>query len=338
MKVLYHLTVPPSSMAAADAVVQEVEALRAMTGGQIIHLYPGQRPGTRLPRRWWGLQHLLALRRAERQIDLHHIFNPDPFPFDVLRFLRQPIVYTVVAGTQGADRKIVQNLARRVHTLVVSTEAERAVLSAWGIATAVTIGPGIDGTRFARVPPPTGERLTLLAGSAPWTVDQFESKGIEALLETAQARPDLHLIFLWRGVHFEEMRRRVARRGLSDRVTIINQYVNVADVLAQVHAASVLARDATLVKAYPHSLLEALAAGRPILISRAIPMASYVEQTGCGKVIEVVAAESVFTALAELEQNYAAYRTAALQVGQRDFSRQRLLEAYQRLYTSIVTG
>ncbi len=271
MRVLYHLTVPPSPLADLDAVVQEVETLRALSkdGGQVIHLYPGRTPGTRFPRRWWGLQHMPYLRRAEQGFDLHHIFNPDPFPFDILRFLRRPIVYTATAGSRGADRTTIQRLAQRVHALVVPTEAERAELSQWNISNVVAIRPGIDIARFSHTPPPTTP-FTLLMGSAPWTIEQFESKGVEALLEAARARQDLRLIFLWRGLHVGKMERRVAQRGLGERVTIINRQVDVNEVLAQVHAAIVLADDTRLVKAYPHSLLEALAAGKPVLVRRCL--------------------------------------------------------------------
>jgi glycosyltransferase involved in cell wall biosynthesis len=338
MRILYHLTVPPSPLAMLDAVVQEVAALRALSegGGQVIHLYPGRAPGTRLPRRWWGLQHLPFLWRVEKQFDLHHIFNPDPFSFTVLRFLRQPIIYTATAGLGGADREAVQFTARAVYILVVPTWAERTALREWGVSNVAVIRPGIDLARFPPSPPPTGAPFTVLMGSAPWTLEQFESKGIEALLEVAQARADLRLVLLWRGLYFEEIQRRIAQRGLEERVTVINRPVDVNEVLAEVHAAIVLARDARLIKAYPHSLLEALATGRPVLVSRAIPMSTDVEQAGCGVVVETVKAQDVLQAMARLESHYAAYQTAALRAG-REFSQQQPVAAYAELYKSIIS-
>jgi len=47
--------------------------------------------------------------------------------------------------------------------------------------------------------------------------------------------------------------------------------------LVSVHAAITLADREGIIKVYPHSLLDALAAGKPVLVSRAIPMADYVE-------------------------------------------------------------
>ncbi len=335
MKVLYHLTIPPSPLAACDAVVQEVQALRALSddGGQILYLYPGRAPGSRLPRRWWGLQHLPRLLSVEGQFDIHHVFNPDPYPLDMLRFLHRPIVYTVTAGARGAERQTVQRLARRVHTLVVPTEAERSDLRAWGLSNVLAVPPGIDLARFSPTPPPP-QPLTLLMGSAPWTIEQFESNGVNALLEAARARPDLRLVFLWRGLHAREMERRVAQKGLEGRVIVVNRQVDVNEALAGAHAAIVLAQDATLVKAFPHSLLEALAAGRPVLVSRAIPMADYVQAAGCGEIVESVGTQQVLEAMARLESNYASCRQAALRVG-REFSQDKLIKAYGQLYAEL---
>ena len=333
MKVLYHLTIPSSS-AAYDAVVQEVEALQAHLGGEIVYLNPARRPGSRYPERLYGLHRLPYLRRQEATIRLHHVYNPHLFYFPYLRWLRRPIIYSVTAGLRPQQPAKLRKLGR-LATIVVSNERDRATLRGWGLENVHVIRPGIDTSCFRPSLPPPGPGFTLLAGSAPWTEPQFRSKGVEALLAAVAARPDLRLVFLWRGLLFEEMQARVTQRGLQARVDVINRRVDVNAVLARVHAAVVLADDATLVKAFPHSLLEALATGRPVLVGRALPMADYVEQTGCGQVVEAVSAEGVLAALARLEENYEPCRAAALSVGQRDFSREALVEAYGRLYALV---
>ena len=335
MKVLYHLTMPPSPMAACDAVVQEVESLQTQLGGEIVYLNPAHRPGSRYPERLYGLHRLPYLRRQEVTVRLHHVYNPHLFYFPYLRWLRRPIVYSVTAGLHSLEPPRNLDKLNQLAAIVVSSERDRAMLQDWGLETAHVIRPGIDASRFSPAPPPPSPGFTLLAGSAPWSEPQFRSKGIEALLGAAEARPDLRLVFLWRGLLFEEMRARVTRRGLQGRVEVINRRVDVNEVLARVHAAVVLAEDATLVKAFPHSLLESLAAGRPVLVSRALPMGAYVERTGCGQVVETVSSEGVLEALTRLEANYDTCRAAALGVGRRDFSRETMVEAYGRLYASV---
>ena len=108
-------------------------------------------------------------------------------------------------------------------------------------------------------------------------------------------------------------------------------------VLAGVHAVIALAETGNLVKTYPHSLLDALAAGKPVLVSRAIPMADYVERTGCGEVVEAVTPAAVATALAALESHYAARQAAARTVGQRDFSQAAMVVALGALYQEVVS-
>ncbi|MBI3958761.1 MAG: hypothetical protein HY328_08125, partial [Chloroflexi bacterium] len=93
MKILYHLTILPPQMPAAEALSQEIEALRSVYPGDLLYLNPNRQAIGRIPRIFFGFQRLREIRRREVQIDLHHFYNPDPFPFPILRFLRRPLVY-----------------------------------------------------------------------------------------------------------------------------------------------------------------------------------------------------------------------------------------------------
>jgi len=327
--------IPRPNRPELDAVVQEVQYLQATSGGEILYMNPARRPGSRYPERLYGLHRLLFLRQRETNVRLHHVFHAHLLLFPYLRWLRRPIIYSITAGLRSSHRpRDIQKLGR-LAAIVVSNGRDRATLQDCGLENVHVIRPGIDTTRFDRVPPPNGSGFTLLAGSAPWTKAQFRSKGVEALLTAAETRSDLRLIFLWRGLLFEEMQALVNKRGLQDRVRIINQLVDVNQVLSSVHAAVVLAMDPKLVKAYPHSLLEALAAGRPVLVSRNLPIADYVAKTGCGCLIDTVSPDGILSALEDLERSYAACQSAACSVGQRDFSLSALTEAYRALYASL---
>ena len=107
-----------------------------------------------------------------------------------------------------------------------------------------------------------------MVASAPWTVAQFASKGVDVLLDTAVANPNLRLTFLWRGVLFAEMMQKVTAMNLADRVTVINEQVDVNQMLATVHGTINLAAHSEIIKAYPHSLLDSLAAGKPVLVDK----------------------------------------------------------------------
>ena len=145
----------------------------------------------------------------------------------------------------------------------------------------------------------------------------------------------MHLAFLWRGILVEEMEKRIHSLGLESQITLINDLVDVNRVLAGVHATITLATDAALIKAYPHSLLDSLAAGKPVLVNRAIPIADYVARTGCGIVAEEVTATEVLTALAKLTQQYDTLQQSAREVGQRDFTLDEVIVSYDRIYQSV---
>jgi len=106
--------------------------------------------------------------------------------------------------------------------------------------------------------------------------------------------------------------------------------------LANVHASVALATDPAIIRPYPHSLMESLAAGKPVLVSRYIPMADYVEQTGCGKVIEAVDPISILDAVEALAREYESLQRTAQQVGQRDFSQQAMLASFHQVYDRIL--
>jgi glycosyltransferase involved in cell wall biosynthesis len=92
--------------------------------------------------------------------------------------------------------------------------------------------------------------------------------------------------------------------ALASQVTLLSERVDVNEILANVHASITLATSPGIVKSFPHSLLESLAAGKPVLVSRAIPMADYVEKTGCGRVIEEVTPHDIFVAVESLAMEY----------------------------------
>jgi glycosyltransferase involved in cell wall biosynthesis len=334
MNILYHLTTLPPKLPACEAISQEISALQAHFGGDIVYLNPNQHAPVFIPRLLFGFHKLKWLRAQEAAYDLHHFYNPDPFPFPLLRYLRRPVIYAVSCGVE--DKR--PNVAYFNTLAAVAAADERSLqrLQRWGVENVILVRPGIDTTRFSHSPQPLRSEIKLMVGSAPWTKGQFRTKGVEALLEAARQNPRLRLVFLWREVLAEEMERRVRALKLEQQVEILNRQVDVNQVLAEVHASITLASESGIIKSYPHSLLDSLAAGKPVLVSRSIPMADYVEQTGCGEVVERVTPADILAAVEALASHYQARQGVARQVGQRDFSQQAMLASFEQLYERVV--
>jgi glycosyltransferase involved in cell wall biosynthesis len=334
MNILYHLTILPPRVPQAEALSQEIAVLRRQFGGEIMYLNPNIASPVYLPRLLFGFHKVAELRQREAEIDLHHVYNPDPFPFPILRFLRKPVVYSLSSGI-GQKRPNLRFLAKMTAVTVPDKRScER--LRGWGLPNVHLVRAGIESGRFSHTPQPLDGKLRLLVASAPWTKAQFQSKGIDALLALAAKRDDIELICLWRGHLLAEMQHRVLAHSLGDRVQVIDRLVDVNDILATVHATVNLAANAALIKAYPHSLLDSLAAGKPVLVSRAIPMADTVAQTGCGVVVEAVTSEAIGQAVAELVVRYGEMVETAVRVGQRDFSLEAMIDSYHQVYRAAL--
>ena len=334
MKILYHLTILPPKIPQAEALSQEIAALGQQFGGQLNYLNPNLHSRLYWPRLLFGFQQLKWLRGQEIDADLHHFYNPDPFPFPILGRLRRPVVYTITSGL--GDRRPKISFFSRLAAVAVADERSLKQLRRWGLTNSVLVRPGIDVSRFSYRPLPLGSEIRLMVGSAPWTEAQFRSKGVEALLQAARQMPHLQLVFLWRGVLSDFMQRRIEQMGLTRQVTMVDKLVNVNEVLAEVHAGITLAERSGIIKSYPHSLLDCLAAGKPVLVSRAIPMADYVAETGCGVVVESITAESILAAIETLFSRYPARQQIAQQVGQRDFSQAAMVDSYRRVYRQVL--
>ena len=334
MNILYHLTILPPKLPAAEALSQEIAVLRQQFGGELLYLNPNVASPVYLPRLLFGWHKLAEIRRREAAFDLHHVYNPDPFPFPILRFLRRPVVYSLSSGL-GQKRPNLRYLSKMA-AVTVPDERSLARLRGWGLNNVHLVRAGVENGRFSHTPQPLAGKIRLLVASAPWTKAQFQSKGIDALLALVQQRPDIELICLWRGVLLAEMQQRLAAYNVADRVKVMDKLVDVNEILGTVHATINLAADAAIIKGYPHSLLDSLAAGKPVLVSQAIPMADYVAQTGCGVVVKSVTPQAIEQAVAELVGNYDGFVATAVQVGQRDFTQAAMIDSYRAVYQAVL--
>jgi glycosyltransferase involved in cell wall biosynthesis len=334
MRILYHLTVLPPQMPECEALSQEIRALRDRFGGDLVYLNPNPRTPLYLPRLVFGFHKLRELRSREKDLDLHHLYNPDPFPFPILHKLRCPVIYSISSGL--GSKRLNTGFFASLAAVTVYDERSFQRLRAWGLDNVFLVRSGIDKSRFTYSPTPLESEIRLMVGSAPWTRAQFRTKGVQALLSAAQRAPHLRLVFLWRGILIEEMERRVRRMKLERQVTILNGQVDVNQVLVNVHASITLATDAAIIKAYPHSLMESLAAGKPVIVSRCIPMADVVEQKSCGKVVENIAPDHILTAIQALMDEYKTLQDSAQRVGKQEFSQEAMINSFHQVYQQVL--
>ena len=120
---------------------------------------------------------------------------------------------------------------------MVSNARDADILKSWGLSNYAVVPPAIETGRLTLSILPLADEMTLLMASAPWAEDQFDLKGVDALLDAAVRLPQLRLILLWRGVLLNELLERVERRGIKHRVEIVPERVDINAYLRRAHAA-----------------------------------------------------------------------------------------------------
>jgi glycosyltransferase involved in cell wall biosynthesis len=332
MSVLFLLTSPKPVVEGTDAVFQDVSMLREAVKGEVVNLYPRSVPGSAFPQALYGFHALPALRRAERRCKVNHIFFSVAYPFPVLRVLRNPTVYTVVASLAGRAKPHNIERLRALRRIVVSNERDLEVLRSWGLSNGSIIPTGIDMTGLVPAMLDLGDELTLLMASAPWVSEQFDTKGIDILLEAVARDRAIKLILLWRGLLLDELRERISRLGINDRVEVVTERIAIADYLKRAHATVLLAKRCDIVKAYPHSLLESLLCGKPVILSEKLPMADYVQQNDCGVVVDEIHTAGFLAAVNDLRRSYDRLAGNAQAIDRNRFSTRAMIESYGELY------
>jgi glycosyltransferase involved in cell wall biosynthesis len=332
MSVLYLLTAPPPPFEGTDAVYRDVAALRDAFQGETLNLSPLKTSTSRFPKQLYGFNKVREIKALESRCRINHLFFSFPYPFPILRLLRNPIFYTVTASLDVKKKPPAIAQLQRLQRIIVSNERDAAVLRAWGLANCAIVPPGVDTADVLPATLPLDRELILLMASAPWHGRQFDSKGIDLLLATAAKIPFLRLIFLWRGVLAGELAWRVERLGISDRVEIVNRRVTVNDYLKRAHATIVLANNGGLVKSFPHSLVESLVAAKPVLLNETIAMADYVTDNQCGIVVTDMTITALTSAIEILMSDYERLARNAAKIQRGAFSLAAMVGNYRQLY------
>lgn len=339
IKVLYHTH---EYLPKIEAVSQEIDFLKQYFSGAVYEIRKYQKV------RWIPgriLRRLYARKPAkmEEQFNLHHLYYPGLKEEQILYldFLKKPVIFTVMAPNLGFPDPLqqltqIKAIAAKVDWIVVSTEKDRQFLVQQGINQISVILPGVnlDQFHYQDFPQDPQQELTLVMASAPWTKEQFESKGINLLIEAAR-KMDVSFNFLWRGVFDREIENLVRNIQLKDRIKIFHQIVDVNQILGKSHGAIAIFLDPNIAKAYPNSLLDSLACGKPVIVSDNVPLAEIIQKEGVGVVVKPNLS-SLMKGIQEFQNNYARYQRNCRKVAQKYFDQRRLLQDYRSLYQRVL--
>ncbi len=206
--------------------------------------------------------------------------------------------------------QIERALARRTTRLIALTEAERDEHLAWGVGTAeqfAVIPSGIDLARFQSL---VGVRRTALPGmslkpdavvigSIGWLTDVKGHRYlIEAVAQMKAEVPTLHLLLVGGGNRRRELEQLAAQRGIADSVTFAGERQDIPDCLAVLDVFVL----PSLNEGMGRALIEAMAAGRPVVASRVGGVPALIKERCNGLLVPPADAGALARALTELLQ------------------------------------
>jgi glycosyltransferase involved in cell wall biosynthesis len=146
--------------------------------------------------------------------------------------------------------------------------------------------------------------------------------------------PTVRFLLVWRKHHLAKLQRIVAKAGVTNVVVQSGVIADMAAVYDSVHAAVLPGLEHRSFIPCPRSGLEALAHGKPLLLSSLISIASSVAQSAAGVVFEP-SATGLKAAILQLQAGYAGYQANTQVYIAEHFSPETHLQLHRRLYQSV---
>lgn len=198
------------------------------------------------------------------------------------------------------------------------------------------VHPGVDLHRFRPTGVAPGRRLRVLFASSPSSMAGLDERGVWPLLRAALVTPDVDYVLLWRAWSpgRDLLERWVREQGLSN---VQFQCADAKDIPSVVSRSDVVAAPFLPGggKSCPNSVLEALACGKPVIVSPALGIADLVATARAGLVVLPEPA-SIAAGVQGVAREYKAMSVAARYLAESEFSMDRFLESYARLYETVL--
>lgn len=223
--------------------------------------------------------------------------------------------------------------------IIVSNSRTAHYLESKGLNNVKIIKPGIDlnlihfnkSDVFDKNKP-----LKIIIASAPWTRNQIKSKGIINLLQLIKSE-NIELTLVLRG-HFEkEIRELIRNFNAEESVQIINGKIDVPGLMKQHHVVVLLSEESAIVKSYPHSLVEGLSVGIPVVVSDTIAMADMVRENGLGEVVRGISSASLSNAMSSIRTYYHKYVESISKFDLGIFSPQNFVDNTIKIYEEVLS-
>lgn len=274
--------------------------------------------------------------------DLNHVYA-EVVPEGFLGALgRRPTVMTIASEKGEPLPEFLADCA----AIVVQTRCmgRRLVAAGCDPSRVRLIYPGVDLSRFPARAASRGGPVpaSVLFATFPRHAEELGGRGVHLLLEAAAALPDVRFDLVsrpWRGggTALDAVKGRLARRPASNVVLLEGLQADMAPLYARSSFTVIPYTRADGGKECPRSLVESLACGVPVLISREAPFSEYVAERGCGVSFDP-SAEGFARAVAVARDDYQGLSARAAACAREDFDLGATLRAYRALYAEVLAA
>jgi L-malate glycosyltransferase len=227
-----------------------------------------------------------------------------------------------------------QRLAYRFATKVVANSpAARQILESEGVSPAsiAVIPNGLDLAAYLDRPPRTEIRTVLTVANLRREKDHETL--IDAASVLARTQPELTFQFAGDGPERPRLEERARAREVASHIEFLGHREDVPDLLAAADAFVLPSRS----EAFPNGVIEAMAAGLPVVASAVGGMVNLIESGRTGLLVPPGDPEALLLALTSLIEKpawAADLGRAARQEVQHHYSFDRMLASFEELYTS----
>ena len=280
----------------------------------------------------WGLVVLPGLLAQARSRHINHLFvSPgERLTIPVLAGPRTLVTITKVSS----PKQIAKNIPhlRRAHKIIVESEYDKALLVDAGLDEdhVEIVYPGVALESYR----PAAKPFKILFASSPTRSHEMASRGINLMLQVAKEMPDVHFLFAWRTMIYEELKALLISEGVTNVEVRNGQIDDMRELYQTAHATILPGLEYHSFKPCPRSAVESLAHGKPLLMSRPTSLSRIVEERSCGTVFDPTE-ESLKSAIRELMNDYDRFQPNCHEAAKSIFSEQYFFERYRQLYEEI---
>ncbi len=281
--------------------------------------------------------HLLfraTTRIFEPIFDLNHIFGRLGDWFYLQGARKHPTILTITTPSNP----VAKSLLERVDRFVIEHAEAKDDLLRVGIDNSQIrlIYPPVDLSRFFPATAPSAP-FTVLFASSPEEEGWLDARGIPQILDMAVLRPKMHFRLLWRpwGNSEKRVRQWIAERKLQNIEVSVGCFRDMPGEYNKAHVTLAPFTDVGRSKAVPNSVIESMACGRPVIVTKAVGLANLIDENKAG-IVCAAKSEELVEQLDRLARDWDYYSLAARKLAERQFGVERFLTEYQQLYADVL--